>query len=91
MKTALNFLKDHWKRMTTLFALSLVGTFAAIQVHKNGIEFGKKVGRCEVTCALFIGDFIALDDDGCQCELAAGFVVTVPIDPDYFENSLTEE
>ena len=70
MKTALTFFKNHWKRMATLFVLSMVGTFAAIHVHKDGIEFV---------------------NDGCQCELAAGFIVTVPIDPDYFENSLTEE
>jgi len=91
MKTALTFLKNRWKRMTTLFVLSMVGTFAAIQVHKNGIEFGKQIGRCEITCALFMGDFLALDDDGCQCELATGFVVTIPLEPDFFEISLTEE
>ena len=33
---------------------------------------------------------IALDGDGCQCELAAGFIVTIPLDPDFFEISLTE-
>jgi hypothetical protein len=91
MKTALTFLKTYWKRMAIMFALSLIGTYAALEVHKDGIEIGKQVGRCQVTCAIFMGDFIALDNDGCQCELAAGFVVTVPIDPDYFENSLTEE
>ena len=91
MKTALTFLKNRWKRITTLFVLSMVGTFAAMEVHKNGIEVGKHVGRCEVTCALFMGDFVAYDDDGCQCELAHGFLITVPIDPDYFEISLTEE
>ena len=91
MKTALTFLKNHWKRMTTMFVLSLVGTFAAMEVYKNGIDLGKQVGRCEITCALFIGDFIALDDDGCQCELETGFTVTIPIDPDFFQNSLTEE
>ena len=74
-----------------MFTLSLIGTYAALEVHKDGIEIGKQVGRCQVTCAIFMGDFIALDNNGCQCELAAGFVVTVPIDPDYFENSLTEE
>ena len=91
MKTALTFFKNHWKRMTTLFVLSMVGTFAAIQVHKSGIEVGKHVGRCEITCALFMGDFIAYDDEGCQCELAHGFIITVQINPNYFENSLTEE
>ena len=91
MKTALTFLKSHWKRIATLFVLSMVGTFAAMEVHKDGIEVGKHVGRCEVTCALFMGDFVAYDDDGCQCELAHGFLITVPIDPDYFEISLTEE
>tara|TARA_R100001082_G_C4219188_1_gene98457 strand:+ start:173 stop:445 length:273 start_codon:yes stop_codon:yes gene_type:complete len=90
MKTALNFLKNRWKRMATLLALSIVGTFAAIQVNKSGIEFGKQVGRCEITCALFMGDFIALDGEGCQCELASGFTVTIPLDPDFFEISLTE-
>ena len=91
MKTVLTFLKNHRKRMTTLFVLSMVGTFAAIQVHKSAIEVGKHVGRCEITCALFMGDFVALDGDGCQCELAAGFIVTIPLDPDFFEISLTEE
>ena len=73
--------------MATLFALSMVGTFAAIQVNKNGIEFGKKVGRCEIACALFMGDFVALDGDSCQCEMATGFLITIPIDPDFFEIS----
>tara|TARA_R100000005_G_scaffold72791_1_gene40113 strand:+ start:1261 stop:1536 length:276 start_codon:yes stop_codon:yes gene_type:complete len=91
MKTALTFLKNHWKRMTTLFVLSMVGTFAALQVYKNGIDLGKQVGRCEITCVLFMGDFIALDGEGCQCELATGFTVTIPLDPDFFEISLTEE
>ena len=91
MKTTLTFLKNRWKRMATLLVLSMVSTFAAIQVHINGIDLGKQVGRCEVTCALFIGDFIALDDDGCQCELETGFTVTIPIDPDFFQNSFTEE
>jgi len=31
------------------------------------------------------GDFIALDDDGCQCEFFDGFTFTIPVDPDYFE------
>ena len=91
MKTALTFFKNYWKRMAPLFVLSTVSTFAAFQVHKNGVDLGKQVGRCEIACALFISDFIAIDDDGCQCEMAAGFIVTVPMNPDYFENSLTEE
>ena len=76
--------------MATLLVLSMVSTFAAIQVHKNGIDLGKQVGRCEITCALFMGDFIALDVEGCQCELASGFTVTIPLDPDFFEITLTE-
>jgi len=39
--------------MTTLFALSLIGTFAAMQVHKNGIELGKKLGDVK-SLALFL-------------------------------------
>ena len=55
------------------------------------MDLGKQVGRCEITCVLFMGDFIALDGEGCQCELATGFTVTIPLDPDFFEISLTEE
>ena len=62
MKTVLTFLKNHWKRMATLFVLSAISTFAAFQVHKSGFEVGKHVGRCEITCAIFMGDFIAYDD-----------------------------
>ena len=69
MKTALTFLKNHWKRMATLFVLSAISTFAAFQVHKSGFEVGKHVGRCEITCAIFMGDFIAYDDEGCQLSL----------------------
>ncbi len=46
------------------------------ETYKNGFEFGKQVGRCEITCAIcYGGDFIAFDNDGCQCELAAGFIL----------------
>ena len=66
-------------------ALSALGTYAAIEVHKDGIEVGKKVGRCEMVCVIMQCDFVALDGDGCQCEFFDGFHFTIPVDPDYFE------
>ena len=81
----LNFGKSYWKRGLFIAGLSAVGTFAAINVHKDGIEIGKKVGRCEMVCVIMQGDFVALDNDGCQCEFFDGFTFTIPVDPDYFE------
>ena len=63
----LNFSKSYWKIGLVIGGLSAVGTYAALEVHKDGIEIGKKVGRCEMVCVIMQGDFIALDDDGCQC------------------------
>ena len=82
---ALNFGKSYWKRGLIIAGLSAVGTYAALEVHKDGIEIGKKVGRCEMVCVIMQGDFVALDNDGCQCEFFDGFTFTIPVDPDYFE------
>ena len=38
-----------------------------------------------MVCVIMQGDFIAYDDDGCQCEFFDGFTFTIPVDPDYFE------
>ena len=81
----LNFGKSYWKRGLALAGLSALGTYAALEVHNDGIEIGKKVGRCEMVCVIMQGDFIALDEDGCQCEFFDGFTFTIPVDPDYFE------
>jgi len=85
MNRLLNFIKKYWKRGAVVAALSVLGTYAALEVHKDGIEVGKQVGRCEMVCVIMQGDFIALDDDGCQCEFFDGFTFTIPVDPDYFE------
>ena len=85
MNRLLNFIKKYWKRGAIVAALSALGTYAALEVHKDGIEVGKQVGRCEMVCVIMQGDFIALDDDGCQCEFFDGFTFTIPVDPDYFE------
>ena len=81
----LNFSKKYWKRGLVIATLSALGTYAALEVHKDGIEVGKKVGRCEMVCVIMQGDFVALDNDGCQCEFFDGFTFTIPVDPDYFE------
>jgi len=85
MNRLLNFVKTNWKRGALIAVLSALGTYAALEVHKDGIEVGKQVGRCEMVCVIMNGDFIALDGDGCQCEFFDGFTFTIPVDPDYFE------
>tara|TARA_A100001515_G_C4590640_1_gene215848 strand:+ start:4504 stop:4761 length:258 start_codon:yes stop_codon:yes gene_type:complete len=85
MNKVLDFIKKYWKRGLVIAGLSAVGTYAALEVHKDGIEVGKTVGRCEMVCILFDADFIAYGDDGCQCELYDGFTFTIPVDPDYFQ------
>ena len=85
MNRLLSFIKTNWKRGAVIAALSALGTYAALEVHKDGIEVRKKVGRCEMVCVIMQGDFVALDDDGCQCEFFDGFTFTIPVDPDYFE------
>tara|TARA_B100000131_G_scaffold280030_1_gene285599 strand:+ start:761 stop:1030 length:270 start_codon:yes stop_codon:yes gene_type:complete len=81
----LNLGRKYWKRALLIAVLSGLGTYAALEIHKDGIETGKKVGRCEMVCVIMQGDFIAYDDDGCQCEFFDGFTFTIPVDPDYFE------
>ena len=85
MNRLLNFIKGYWKRGVLIAVLSALGTFAALEVHKDGVEVGKQVGRCEMVCVIMKGDFVAFDDDGCQCEFFDGFTFTIPVDPDYFE------
>ena len=85
MNRLLSFIKSNWKRGALIAVLSALGTYAALEVHKDGIEVGKKVGRCEMVCVIMQGDFVALDGDGCQCEFFDGFHFTIPVDPDYFE------
>tara|TARA_B100000941_G_C28491218_1_gene548045 strand:- start:119 stop:376 length:258 start_codon:yes stop_codon:yes gene_type:complete len=85
MNRLLNFIKGYWKRGALIAVLSALGTFAALEVHKDGVEVGKQVGRCEMVCVIMKGDFVAFDDDGCQCEFFDGFTFTIPVDPDYFE------
>ena len=85
MNRLLSFIKRNWKRGALIAVLSALGTYAAHEVHKDGIEVGKKVGRCEMVCGIMQGDFIAYDDDGGQCEFFDGFTFTIPVDPDYFE------
>ena len=85
MNRLLNFIKGYWKRGALIAVLSALGTFAALEVHKDGVEVGKQVGRCEMVCVIMKGDFVAFDDDGCQCEFFDGFTFTIPVDPSYFE------
>ena len=85
MNRLLNFIKRNWKRGVLIAVLSALGTYAALEVHKDGIEVGKQVGRCEMVCVIMKGDFVAFDDDGCQCEFFDGFTFTIPVDPSYFE------
>jgi hypothetical protein len=62
--------------MLILASLSGIGAYSAVRVHQNGIEFGKQVGRCEMVCAIYEADFVALNE-GCQCETAWNFVFTI--------------
>jgi|TARA_R100001594_G_scaffold83141_1_gene117820 hypothetical protein len=85
MNRLLNLVKKYWKRGVVIAGLSALGTYATLEVHKDGVEVGKKVGRCEMVCVIMQGDFVALDNDGCQCEFFDGFTFTIPVDPDYFK------
>jgi hypothetical protein len=84
MSRTLEFIKSHWKRMLVLASLAGLGTFSALRVHERGVEFGKQVGRCEMVCAIYEAEFVALNE-GCQCGTPWDFTFTIPLDPDYFE------
>ena len=84
MSRVLGFLRSRWKRLLILASLSGLGAYSAVRVHQNGIEVGKQVGRCEMVCAIYEADFVALNE-GCQCETAWNFVFTIPLDPDFFK------
>ena len=74
------------KRALTLFGLSLVGTFLAMTVLKQGVEVGRKVGHCEVACSVVGAQFTSLDGEArCQCEYGNGWVMTIPIDHGFFD------
>jgi hypothetical protein len=74
------------KRALTLFSLSLVGTFLAMTVLKQGVEVGRKVGHCEVACSVVGAQFTSLDGEArCQCEYGNGWVMTIPIDHGFFD------
>jgi hypothetical protein len=68
------------KRALTLFSLSLVGTFLAMLVLKQGVEVGRKVGHCEVACSV-MGD----GEARCQCEYDSGWIMTIPMDHGFFD------
>ena len=75
----------------TLFSLSLVGTFLAMTVLKQGVEVGRKVGHCEVACSVVGAQFTALDGESrCQCEYYSGWVMTIPMDHGFFDYEETE-
>jgi len=74
------------KRALTLFSLSLVGTFLAMTVLKQGVEVGRKVGHCEVACSVVGAQFTSLDGEArCQCEYGNGWVMTIPMDHGFFD------
>ena len=74
------------KRALTLFGLSLVGTFLAMLVFKQGADMGRKVGHCEVACSIMDAQFIALDGEArCQCQYGSGWVTSIPIDHGFFD------
>ena len=92
MKTALTFLKNHWKRMSYSVS-SFDGQHFCCNSRfiKTVLTLANKLGDVKSLCVLFMGDFIALDGEGCQCELAHWLYRHIPLDPDFFEISLTEE
>ena len=70
----------------TLFSLSLVGTFLAMLVLKQGVEVGRKVGHCEAACSVVGAQFTSLDGEArCQCEYGNGWVMTIPMDHGFFD------
>ena len=74
------------KRALTLFSLSLVGTFLAMLVLKQGVEVGRKVGHCEVACSVMGAQFTSLDGEArCQCEYDSGWIMTIPMDHGFFD------
>jgi len=86
----LNKIPSKWKyivkRALTLFGLSLVGTFLAMLVFKQGADMGRKVGHCEVACSIMDAQFIALDGEArCQCQYGSGWVTSISIDHGFFD------
>ena len=65
------------KRALTLFSLSLVGTFLAMLVFKQGAE---------VACSIMDAQFTALDGaESCQCQYGSGWVTSISIDHGFFD------
>ena len=74
------------KRSLVLFSLSLVGTFLAMFVLKQGVEVGRTVGHCEVACSIMDAQFTALDGaESCQCQYGSGWVTSISIDHGFFD------
>ena len=91
LKKIPNKWKQIIKRALTLFSLSLVGTFLAMTVLKQGVEVGRKVGHCEVACSVVGAQFTALDGESrCQCEYYSGWVMSIPMDHGFFDYEETE-
>jgi len=75
------------KAVLRVLALVSMGVFAVMYVLEQGIEVGKKVGHCEVACSIVRGAFISMDGEAaCQCQLPNGWIMSIPIDHDFFDS-----
>ena len=86
LKKLLNVIKKYWKRAAVMLLLAIIGGFLAITTYKDGFEFGRIVGHCEVACSVLGADFSGFEYEGtCQCEQAGGFILTIPVDHSFFD------
>jgi hypothetical protein len=84
--TILSFTKNHWRRVMGVVIFSAIGTLAALKVFENGVDMGRMVGHCELSCRVLGTEFVALDTDtSCQCESPGGFIIGIPMDHSYFD------
>jgi len=82
------------KRILSLLALILMGSFLTLSVFKQGSEVGRKVGHCEVACSVSGAHFTALDGEAkCQCQYGNGWVMSLTMDHGFFdyEDAETDE
>ena len=81
-----NLIQKYWKRVLVMLILTAGGSLLAVATYKEGFEFGRIVGHCEVACSVLGADFSGFEYEGtCQCEQAGGFILTIPVDHSFFD------
>jgi len=83
---ALRWAKGYWKRALTLLACIATGTALSWFVLQRGIEFGRTIGHCELSCSIMGAEWDSLNSDGdCRCVMENGFYFSVPIEHSFFD------